>query len=104
MQISDTMTEVKNRLSVKDAQNLATKARAKRRTVHVTAELDCLQSPIFSLSGRDRAVTVTDVHAFKCTEGVGPGVCSGGRRGRGEINGGFLYFSRLLPNQPPLPK
>ena len=81
MQISDTMTEVKNRLSVKDAQNLATKARAKRRTVHVTAELDCLQSPIFWLSGRDRAVTVTDVHAFKCTEGVGPGVCSGGRRG-----------------------
>ena len=66
MQISDTMTEVKGRLSVKDTHNPATKARAKRRTVHVTAELDCLQSPI---------------HAFKCTEGVGPGLCSGGRRG-----------------------
>ena len=79
MQISDTMTEVKDRLSVKDAHNPATKARAKRRTVHVTAELDCLQSPIFSLSRRDRAVT--DAHAFKCTEGVGSGVCSGGRRG-----------------------
>ena len=81
MQISDAMTEVKDRLSVKDAHNLATKAKAKRRTVHVTAELDCLQSPIFSLSRRDRAVSVTDVHAFKCTEGVVPGVCSGGRRG-----------------------
>lgn len=81
MQISDTMTEIKGRLSVKDARNLATKARAKSRTVHVTAELDWLQSPIFSLSGRNRAVTVTDVHAFKCTEGVGPGLCSGGRRG-----------------------
>ena len=79
MQISDTMTEVKDRLSVKDAHNLATKARAKRRIVHVTAELDCLQSPIFSLSRRDRAVT--DAHAFKGTEGVGRGVCSGGRRG-----------------------
>ena len=41
MQISYTMTEVKDRLSVKDAHNSATKARAKRRTVHVTAELDC---------------------------------------------------------------
>ena len=81
MQISDTMTEVKGRFSVKDTHNPATKARAKRRTVHVTAELDCLQSPIFSLSRRDRAVTVTDVHAFKCTEGVGPGLCSGGRSG-----------------------
>lgn len=81
MQISDTMTEVKGRLSVKDAHNLATKARAKSRTVHVTAELDWLQSPMFSLSRRDRAVTVTDVHAFKCTEEVGPGLCSGGRRG-----------------------
>lgn len=81
MQISDTMTEVKDRLSVKDAHNLATKASAKRRFVLVTAELDWLQCPIFSLSRRDRAVTVTDVHAFKCTEEVGPGVCSGGRRG-----------------------
>lgn len=72
MQISDTMTEVKGRLSVKDAHNLATKARAKSRTVHVTAELDCLQSPIFPLGCRDRAITVTDVHVFKCTEGVGP--------------------------------
>ena len=81
MQISDTMTEVKDRFSFKDAHNLATKARAKRRTVHVTAELDCLQSPIFPLGRRDLAVTVTDVHAFKCTEGVVPVLCSGGRRG-----------------------
>lgn len=49
MQISDAMTEVKDRLSVKDAHNLATKAKAKRRTVHLTTELDCLQSPIFSV-------------------------------------------------------
>ena len=82
MQISDTMTEVKGRLSVKDALNLATKTRAKRRTVHVSAELDCLQAPIFPLGRRDRAITVTDVHAFKCTEGLGPGLCSDGRRGR----------------------
>ena len=33
MQISDAMTEVKDRLSVKYAYNLATKAKAKRRTV-----------------------------------------------------------------------
>ena len=47
MQICDTMTEVKDRLSVKGAHNLATKARAKRRIVHVAAALDCLQSPNF---------------------------------------------------------
>lgn len=53
---------------VKDADNLATKVRGKRRTVHLTAQLDSLQSPIFPLSRRDRVVTVTDVHlAFKCT-------------------------------------